>query len=69
MMPRDLDPHQFLQVHVLSHRWCFLHICRVVHGRDGEFLAPVSLLVAFAEDFVADALDVGVSLQLYDAFS
>ena len=68
MMPRDLDPHQFLQVHVLTHRWRFLHLCRVVDGGDVEFGTPVPLLIAFAEDFVADALDVGVGLQLYYAF-
>ena len=67
-MPRDLDPHQFLQVHALGHGRCLVHICRVVDGGDVEIVTPVPLLVAVAEDFIADTLDVGVCLQLYDAF-
>ena len=68
-MPRDLDPHQTLEVHVLGHWRRFLHVCRVVDGRNVEYVTPVPLLVAFAEDFIADALDLGDGLQLYDAFS
>ena len=68
-MPRDLDPHQFLQIHGFGQRRCLVHIRGVVDGCDVEFVTPVPLLVAFAEDFVADALDVGVGLQLHGALS
>lgn len=68
-MPGDLDAHQFLQVHVLGYGRGFVHVCGVVDGGDVVMVGPVSLLVAFAEHFVADALDVGVGLQLDDAFA
>lgn len=68
-MPRDPNAHQFLQVHGLGHWWGFVHVRGVVDGSDVVIVAPVSLLVAFAEHFVADALDVGVGLQLDDAFA
>ncbi len=69
VVPRDLDAQQFLQVGVLGDGRGLIHIGGVVDGGDVEVGAPVPLLVAFAEHFVADALDVGVGLQLYDAFT
>lgn len=68
VVPRDLDPHQFLQVHVLGHGRRLLHGCGVVDGRDVGVEAPVPVLVSFAEYFVPDALDVGGGLQLHGAF-
>ena len=68
-MPRDLDAHQFLQVHVFAYWRGFVHVCGVVDGSNVVIVAPVSLLVAFVEHFVADALDVGVGLQLDYAFA
>lgn len=41
----------------------------VVDGCDVEVVTPVPLLVAFAKDFVADALDIGVGLQVHGALS
>ena len=68
VIPGDLDPHQFLQVHGLGHGRCLVHACRVVDRRNVEIPTPIPLLVAFAEDLVADALDVGVTLQRDYAF-
>lgn len=68
VMPGNLDPHQSLQVHGLGHRRRLVHICRVIDRRNVEVGTPVPLLVAFAQDFVADALDVGVGLQRDYAF-
>ena len=61
-MPGDFDAQQFLQVHVLGYWRGFFHVCGVVDGSDVVIVAPVSLLVAFAEHFITDALDVGVGL-------
>ncbi len=69
VVPGDLDAQQFLQVGVLGDGRGLVHVGGVVDGRDVVVVAPVPLLVAFAEHFVADALDVGVGLQLYDAFT
>ena len=69
MVPRDLDAHQLLQVHVIGYGRCLIHICRVVDGGDAEFGTPVPLLVSFTEDFVSNALDVGDGLELDYALS
>ena len=67
--PRDLDPHQFLQVHGLGHWRCLVHVCRVVDGRNVEVVTPVPLLIALAEEVVVGALDVGEGLQHHCAFT
>ena len=69
VMPGDFDAHQFLQVHGLGHGGCLVHVGGVVDGSDVGIGTPVSLFVAFTEDLVANALDVGVCLQLDDAFA
>ena len=69
IIPRNFDAHQFLQIHGLGDRWCLVHVCRVVDGRNVQVVTPVPLFVALAENFGADALDIGVGLQHYYALS